>query len=299
MHIDTRVIAATHRNLELRIADGSFREDLFYRLNVFPIRVPPLRERVEDIPLLVWRFVAEFAKTFGKRIECVPRENLVALQRYAWPGNIRELRNVIERAMIVSTGPRLAIPLPAVTPKAADGRPSEKLVDVEREHIRSVLDSSRWRVRGVGGAAEVLGAQLAILLRGGIGTLPHAGDEQDLGERARNRHAAMTGGAGHRGRLAHGLAGGGLHAGVQRRRHGDHLAPHLEPGLAVGGDPRLRAARGMAVVAGDAQSGGHRLHVGERRSRRLLGGNGRNSGQYREEKQGRRFHGWQFTILSS
>jgi transcriptional regulator with GAF, ATPase, and Fis domain len=157
MHIDTRVIAATHRNLETRIADGSFREDLFYRLNVFPIRVPPLRERVEDIPLLVWRFVAEFAKTFGKRIECVPRENLAALQRYAWPGNIRELRNVIERAMIVANGPRLAIPLPAVTPKAADGRPSEKLVDVEREHIRSVLDASRWRVRGVGGAAEVLG----------------------------------------------------------------------------------------------------------------------------------------------
>ena len=156
IRIDTRVIAATHRDLEQRIAEGTFREDLFYRLNVFPIRVPPLRERAADIPLLVWCFVAEFAATFGKRIEVVPREDVEALQRYSWPGNIRELRNVVERAMIVATGPRLTIPLPT-TAVTTTGLRSNRLVDVERAHIRSVLESSRWRVRGAGGAADVLG----------------------------------------------------------------------------------------------------------------------------------------------
>src|SRR5262249_4957796 len=102
IHVDVRIIAATHRNLEQRIIDGTFREDLFYRLNVFPIQVPPLRERAEDIPLLTWRFVDEFSKTFGKRIDEIPRENMAVLQRHPWPGNIRELRNVVERAMIVA-----------------------------------------------------------------------------------------------------------------------------------------------------------------------------------------------------
>ena len=118
--VDTRIIAATHRNLEQRISEGAFREDLYYRLNVFPIHVPPLRERVEDIPLLVWRFVEEFSKAFGKRIDSIDKHDLTALQQYSWPGNIRELRNVVERAMIVSTDQqRLTIPLPqssAATP---------------------------------------------------------------------------------------------------------------------------------------------------------------------------------------
>jgi formate hydrogenlyase transcriptional activator len=157
VQIDTRVIAATHRDLELRIGDGTFREDLFYRLNVFPLRVPALRERADDIPLLVWRFVAEFGARFGKRIDAVSRENLADLQRYHWPGNIRELRNVVERAMIVATGPRLVIALPFEQKTTANGRRSEKLVDIERDHIRGVLDSVRWRIRGNGGAAEVLG----------------------------------------------------------------------------------------------------------------------------------------------
>ena len=156
IRIDTRVIAATHRNLERRIADGSFREDLFYRLNVFPIRVPPLRERSEDIPLLVWRFVNEFSASLGKRVDVVPLDNLVALQRYPWPGNIRELRNVVERAMILNSGPRLTIPVPSPPATAIGGR-SERLVDVEREHIENVLQAARWRVRGAGGAAAVLG----------------------------------------------------------------------------------------------------------------------------------------------
>src|SRR5262245_57474871 len=135
IRIDARVIAATHRNLEDRIAAGSFREDLFYRLNVFPIRVPPLRERVEDIPLLVWRFVDEFAKTFGKPIDAIPRGNMAALQQYSWPGNIRELRNVVERAMIEATGPRLTIGVPAAAP--ASEKRSAKLSDVEKTHIRT------------------------------------------------------------------------------------------------------------------------------------------------------------------
>jgi len=160
--VDVRIIAATHRDLEKRIADDTFREDLFYRLNVFPIRVPPLRDRVEDIPLLVWRFVIEFAKAFGKRIESIPRENIALLQRYHWPGNIRELRNVVERAMIVANGSRLVIPLPATAP-AMPGLVRIRLEDVEREHIRAVLERVRWRIRGMGGAAEQLGLRPTTL----------------------------------------------------------------------------------------------------------------------------------------
>jgi formate hydrogenlyase transcriptional activator len=161
IHVDVRVIAATHRNLEQRIAAGTFREDLYYRLNVFPIQVPALRERVEDIPLLVWRFVEEFSRTFGKRIEAIPRETMAALQQHAWPGNIRELRNVVERAMIVATGPRLTIALPAT--KMAPGKRGVKLVDVEEEHIRTVLESTHWRIRGAGGAADRLGLRPTTL----------------------------------------------------------------------------------------------------------------------------------------
>jgi PAS domain S-box-containing protein len=159
--VDVRVVAATHRNLEQRITDGAFREDLFYRLNVFPIHVPPLRDRVEDIPLLVWRFVTEFSKTFGKRIDTISRENMAALQRYSWPGNIRELRNVVERAMIMATGSRLTVTLPAAA--GATGKRSLKLVEVEREHMLNVLKSAGWRVRGTGGAADQLGLKPTTL----------------------------------------------------------------------------------------------------------------------------------------
>jgi PAS domain S-box-containing protein len=159
--VDTRIIAATHRNLEQRVAEGLFREDLYYRLNVFPIQVPPLRDRAEDIPLLVQRLVDEFSRTFGKRIEGIDRDSLAALQRYSWPGNIRELRNVVERAMIVATGKRLAIPLPESTSPAASRSP--KLIDIEREHILAVLESSAWRIRGAGGAAMRLGMKPTTL----------------------------------------------------------------------------------------------------------------------------------------
>jgi transcriptional regulator with GAF, ATPase, and Fis domain len=161
IRVDTRIIAATHRDLEERIAEGTFREDLFYRLNVFPIVVPPLRERTEDIPLLVWRFVDEFSKSFGKRFEAVSREDMAALQRYPWPGNIRELRNIVERAVIAARGPRLTISLPPAT--AAAARRSTKLVDVEKEHIRAVLENAGWRIRGADGAAERLGLRPTTL----------------------------------------------------------------------------------------------------------------------------------------
>jgi transcriptional regulator with GAF, ATPase, and Fis domain len=159
--VDTRIIAATHRSLEQRIEDGVFRADLFYRLNVFPLRVPPLRERVEDIPLLVWRFVDEFSKTFGKRIEEVPADNMAALQRYSWPGNIRELRNAIERAMILASSPRLTIGIP--TPLSVARLPSLRLVDIQKDHIKKVLETSGWRVRGLGGAADRLGLRPTTL----------------------------------------------------------------------------------------------------------------------------------------
>ena len=103
--VDMRIIAATHRDLEKRIETDQFREDLYYRLNVFPIRVPPLRERTEDIPMLVWRFVEEFSSAFGKRIESISKDNIEMLQRYSWPGNVRELRNLVERAVIASQRP--------------------------------------------------------------------------------------------------------------------------------------------------------------------------------------------------
>jgi transcriptional regulator with GAF, ATPase, and Fis domain len=158
--IDTRIIAATHRDLEKRIAADTFREDLYYRLNVFPIRVPPLRERTEDIPVLVWRFVEEFSAAFGKRVESIDKENMEMLQRYGWPGNVRELRNLVERAVIGANGPRLTVALPQGT---AAARRSIKLADVEKEHIKTVLDSTRWRIRGTGGASDQLGLKATTL----------------------------------------------------------------------------------------------------------------------------------------
>ena len=161
IRVDTRIIAATHRDLDRLIAAGTFREDLYYRLCVFPIRVPPLRERAGDIPLLVSRFVEEFATAFGKQVDSISKDDMAALQQYSWPGNIRELRNVVERAMIMGTGRRLTFRVPA-TSTASAGR-SAKLEDVEREHIRTVIESTGWRVRGVDGAARRLGLKPTTL----------------------------------------------------------------------------------------------------------------------------------------
>jgi formate hydrogenlyase transcriptional activator len=161
VRVDTRIIAATHRNLEQHVADGTFREDLFYRLNVFPVRMPPLRDRIEDIPPLVWRYVAEFSAMFGKRIETIASDTMAALQRYPWPGNVRELRNLVERAMINARGGELSIELPR--PMLRCENRSDRLVDVEKEHVRKVLDITGWRIRGTNGAADRLGLRPTTL----------------------------------------------------------------------------------------------------------------------------------------
>ncbi len=141
VRVNVRVIAATHRDLSLAVREGRFREDLFYRLNVFPIKVPPLRERREDIPLLVWAFIEEFAKNLGRTVRAVAKESMEGLQRYPWPGNIRELRNIIERAMITHTSGTLRIAVPEIS-----GPPAIKsmaLEDVERDHILKALEQTR------------------------------------------------------------------------------------------------------------------------------------------------------------
>ena len=160
--VDVRIIAATNRDLAQEVEAGKFRSDLYYRLSVFPIAIPPLRDRPEDIAPLVWTFVRHFEKQVGKRIEAIPKRSLVALRRYAWPGNIRELRNVIERAMIVSLGPSLQVQLPLLTAekKATLGG---NLKEVERAHILGVLEKTGWRVMGKGGAAERLGLKRTTL----------------------------------------------------------------------------------------------------------------------------------------
>ena len=157
LQADVRIIAATNRDLDSAVTTGTFREDLYYRLNVFPIRLPALRERVDDLPALVWKFVDEFSKSFNKPIESISKANMEALQAYSWPGNIRELRNVIERAVIVATTPRLTIELPQNS-RPTPAPPSEpgSLDEIDRKHIRSVLESTGWRVRGPRGAAAVL-----------------------------------------------------------------------------------------------------------------------------------------------
>jgi transcriptional regulator with GAF, ATPase, and Fis domain len=163
--VDVRIIAATNCNLEQAVEDKVFREDLFYRLNVFPIVVPPLRERTEDIPGLVWEFIDEFSATFDKKIEIVSDESMRQLQAYGWPGNVRQLRNVIERAVILATGPQLTVPVPHRAPRQprTEAQPPMTLRSFELEHIRATLESTRWRVRGQGGAAELLGLKPTTL----------------------------------------------------------------------------------------------------------------------------------------
>jgi formate hydrogenlyase transcriptional activator len=160
--VDVRIIAATNRNLERAVENNTFREDLYYRLNVFPIEVPPLRERLDDIPSLVWTFVDEFSKSFGKTINSIPKDTMRELQSHSWPGNIRELRNVVERAVIVAKGPRLTISLPRSAP-ARPYQEAQTLEELEVVHIRTVLEAAHWRVRGPGGAAERLGLKPTTL----------------------------------------------------------------------------------------------------------------------------------------
>src|SRR5438876_852915 len=177
LRVDVRVIAAPHRDLAEAVRAGRFRADLFYRLNVFPIEVPPLRERRTDIPQLATFFVSRFARKFGKRVEAVSKETLDRLMAYPWPGNIRELQNVIERAVVLSSGPSLELGselLPASAPLDADGaraRPESAspappapaslgldaaLEAVERSHILAALEGAGWVIEGARGAAKIL-----------------------------------------------------------------------------------------------------------------------------------------------
>jgi formate hydrogenlyase transcriptional activator len=157
--VDVRVIAATHRDLEAAVAAGTFRADLYYRLSVYPIRLPSLRERREDIPQLVWFFINRHQRELGRHITKVPQAVMDALQHHAWPGNVRELDNVIERAMIASTGETLQLdePLQLGQAGALSARVSDNLDDIQRMHIEAILQRCNWRINGTGNAAERLG----------------------------------------------------------------------------------------------------------------------------------------------
>jgi formate hydrogenlyase transcriptional activator len=162
--VDVRIIASTSRNLKEEIARSRFREDLYYRLNVFPITIPPLRQRQDDIPLLTDHFVKKFSRIIGREITSIPVETMKALQNYAWPGNIRELEHVIERAVITTQGIVLRL-----AEKIDDAKTTANSViplsisDVEREHILKVLEGTNWRIEGHKGAATFLGLNPSTL----------------------------------------------------------------------------------------------------------------------------------------
>lgn len=159
--VDVRIIAATNQNLEKLVAEGKIRKDLYFRLNIFPIHLPPLRYRIEDIPPLVWAFIREYEKKMGKRIDHISKKNMEALQQYYWPGNIRELRNLIERSLITAVGRTLDIRPPS--PKHEDAQDNITLEEIERRHIISVLEKTGWRISGKGSAAQILGLKRTTL----------------------------------------------------------------------------------------------------------------------------------------
>jgi formate hydrogenlyase transcriptional activator len=164
--VDVRILAATNRDLARRARDGSFRADLYYRLNVFPITLPPLRQRKEDLPLLVEHFVRRYAEKYDKSIATIPAHAMNALEAHDWPGNVRELQHVIERAVILTRGAELALDA-GILDGAPGGAPSpppiETLEAAERSHILKALEACGWRVSGKGGAAELLGLRPSTL----------------------------------------------------------------------------------------------------------------------------------------
>jgi formate hydrogenlyase transcriptional activator len=175
LRTDARLIAATNRDLEALVEEQKFRSDLFYRLNVFPIRIPSLRERPEDIPALVRHFVQQFSRRNNRFIDAIPSETMEALTRYHWPGNVRELQNVIERAVIVSKGSVLKVPLaglkpppagkaaPAISPSPATENLRNVLDEEERKRIVTALEQANWIVAGSNGAAARLGMKRSTL----------------------------------------------------------------------------------------------------------------------------------------
>lgn len=172
IHADFRLVAATHQNLQKMVANRRFRADFYYRLNVFPIQVPSLRERADDIPILVKSFVATYSRQMNKRIEIIPEDTLDALKNYHWPGNIRELQNFIERSVILSRDTILQAPLQDLRrlsgfESRASGieQPptSVTLCDAQRDHILRVLEETQWRIGGPNGAAKKLGLKRSTL----------------------------------------------------------------------------------------------------------------------------------------
>jgi formate hydrogenlyase transcriptional activator len=178
--VDVRVVAATHQDLSKLVAERAFRSDLYYRLNVFPIQIPPLRERREDVPLLVRYFVQKFSRRQNKTVEYVPADAMDALANYNWPGNVRELENLIERAVLLSPGKELRVPLAELKPadgtrsfaasgtnggETSGGMPAKvsTLEEAERQHILRALRQTEWRIAGPKGAAQLLGLKRTTL----------------------------------------------------------------------------------------------------------------------------------------
>ena len=161
--VDVRIIAATNRNLEEEVRRGRFRDDLWYRLNIFPITMPPVRDRLDDIPLLVDFYVKKISKRMGKSIAIIPTSVMNALQNYHWPGNVRELENVLERAVINSSGPKLRLVDELKTQQKDLSTAQKPLEAVEREHIVRILEQTQWKVSGKTGASEILGLNRSTL----------------------------------------------------------------------------------------------------------------------------------------
>jgi len=152
--VDVRVIAATNRDLADEMRKGRFREDLFYRLNVFPIKVPPLRERPEDVPVLAWAFIEDFCTRMGRKITKVPKKTMDMLQRHPWPGNVRELRNIMEHSVIITQGDTLRVP--HLEHAAQTSTEIMTLEETERDQILRTLELTHWRIKGPNGAARYL-----------------------------------------------------------------------------------------------------------------------------------------------
>jgi transcriptional regulator with GAF, ATPase, and Fis domain len=164
-HVDVRLVAATHRDLAGMVRRNEFRSDLYYRLNVFPVLLPPLRARTEDIPALIAHFVEIFGRKMGKLIEDIPEETLSAFSSYSWPGNVRELQNLIERAVILANDGVLPNPLPALSAEVITVSPSQPtLKDSERALILRTLDAAGWLIGGQTGAAAKLGLKRTTLI---------------------------------------------------------------------------------------------------------------------------------------
>lgn len=161
--VDVRIIAATNRNIEEEVEKGKFREDLYYRLNVFPLMIPPLRDRIEDIPLLTGHFLRKYTAAFGKSIDSISKPSLDALSTYSWPGNVRELENVVERAVIINTGRKLDLIGSIPAKKASKKDELMTLEESERRLIIRTLEKTYWRVSGEKGAAKLLGIKRTTL----------------------------------------------------------------------------------------------------------------------------------------